>query len=205
VKGRGRPKLTPAQKQALGDDAEAAWRKHLLARGHTLIPLCRAEGNNPGTMAPMIAMLDTLIRAPDFMVIHKTPGGVLEMHEVKAKTGPGLKDLPYRHWQYGIDLACLEDYRRAQKETGIPVRIVFRELYGPKPEDVKAPPKDPALIPSGAFFTITVEKFWMLKTLRPHWPHRNGRGSVNLKGGAFVRRNQLDDVAPQLGLFGWQH
>ena len=184
-----------------GDGAQRKWHEILVGRGHITIPVYEMGGltiahsptglfisysDRQMTGAPMLRLNDTeAIPAPDMLVYTSS---VLMWHDVKAKSKPTWRRNGSR-WEHGCDLACAEDYRKAQQFTGAPAYIVVQETSIPTDAGAESDLED-----GNGWLFIRVDDAFVHGDIRTDWPggkHSPRRRGKRGKGGLLWPRESM--------------
>ena len=174
----------------IGDNAQRRWAYFVSSQGGIAVPIYGFEGNTSDTKAPMLISRNTLLVAPDLLVLR---GDVRKWNEVKAKASPTWRYAPPGpRWEHGFDWALLEEYRAVSRESGCPVFIVVHELRSPLDASRGSP-----LSGAERFLAIDLEHAARIGQHRPDWPggtklpHERGR---NGQGGLLWPRSAMTEI-----------
>lgn len=171
-----RPGLHSSPEWRRGDQAQRAWESRLLSRGCAVLPCYRMRDEDTGlSAAPALATSEGDLVLPDLLVLGP---GRPRWEEVKGKHGPAWCRTR-SEWVHGADARRLDQYRRVQAVSGIPVLLIVREDTSPIDPDHESP-----LVPAGTWLAIALDEVYRTGTYCASWPGGLARPALRGTGRA---------------------
>lgn len=138
------------------------------------------------SFAPMIALNNQLVIAPDILAIHKETGWKCWV-DCKWKRNPGWRTTR-NQWEQGIDYYNASQYAEVDLQTNIPVYIMLQEATSPVDEY-----KDSKLTRQNQWLLISVSLISAIHSHEPCWPSKIDRGRMG-QGGALWPRLAMKKI-----------